>query len=84
MKEQKTTYTVSENTAEFIECIKLIDATYTQIYKAVGLFCGKDSVDEVMEKEVFPITSQLNGVLSKYLYNQIFENMFCSGKGYVI
>ena len=73
-QEQQTQYTVSSTTGEFIECIKSVDSTSNQIYQAMENICGVN-VDEIMEKEVYPLTSKLNALIGKYMFASISENL---------
>ena len=67
--------TVSDQTMNFINCIKKMDELFDAVYDAVEFEYGADKVDTIMDEGYTEKHVELKNVIFSFLNNSIFEIM---------
>lgn len=71
--EAQPTYKVSGTTANYVRCLQYTQELYTAIAAAVAE--QYEHPDGIMEQDYYPLFSQLQGVLYKYIGTSVNENL---------
>lgn len=71
----KNGYKVSEQTAAIVDCIRMLDALYSRINKALDLIVGEDAAERRMDEKYYQAWNKIDDLLHEDLKTSIIYNL---------
>lgn len=71
----KNGYKVSEQTAAVVDCIRMLDALYSRINRALDMIDGENAAERRMDEKYYHVWKEMDDLLHEDLQSSIISNL---------